>query len=347
MHSDQVTRYLLGQLPEGEMQRLNALQESDENFRQRVRMIEDDLIECFVKGQLQGVDLMRFRRYFLAAPANRERVKIAQGFLDELNVFQAGRAAPLWLNRLIPASWQDAWQIFRQSHQLDTAWAAGSGRKFWELAGEPLRFVMQGLALVLFAICLFLLGESGWLKYKQVTLQAAQKAAQESQSASNEGAARPPAQTRDTFGQLKTAAINPEPSAANTPANAETGTAETRSANVELQPASFTLRPASRGAEGVPEFALSPNAEDVVFQLELGRDDRASYRAELRAQPDGMRLWQSGALKARAKDFGKMLEVKVPAALLRTRAYTLKVYGTNNSGNSEEALNYSFRISKQ
>ncbi len=343
MQSDQVTRYLLGQLPEGEMQRLNTLQESDENFRHRVRMIEDDLIECFVKGQLQGDDLMRFRRYFLASPANRERVKIAQGFLDDLNVIQAGDAEPRRWLKFIPTSWQDAWQNSRQPRQTNTEHRS----KFWEAVGEAPRIVMQGLALVLLAITLFQLFDFARLKYRQRELQAENKAAQESQVAQqptgNERVAQPPDQSGEAFGKLKTAAITPEPTASTTPGN----TAETRSASGDLQPGSFDLRPASRGAEGVPELMVNSNAEEAVFQLELGRDASASYNVELRAQPDGMRLWQSGTLKAHTKDYGKMLEVKVPAALLRTRAYTLKVYGTNSSGSTQEALNYSFRINKQ
>jgi hypothetical protein len=340
MHSDQVTRYLLGQLPEGEMQRLNALLETDENFRQRVRMIEDDLIECFVKGQLQGDDLMRFRRFFLAAPANRERVKIAQGFLDDLNVIQAGEAAPRRWVRLFPASWRDAWQDFRQPQQPD----AEPSRTFRDFIGAAPRRMMWGLALLLLAICFEQLIEFAWYKYQQVTLRAANQAEQEEQTA-QQTTAQPSAQPRETFDQLKTAALSPAPTTSATPS--EANTAETRSVGGELQPASFALRPAARGAEGVPELTINPNAEEVVFQLELGRDDRASYRVELRAQPDGMRLWQSGTLKAHTKDYGKMLEVKVPAALLRTRAYTLKVYGTNTSGSTEEALNFSFRINKQ
>jgi hypothetical protein len=342
MQSDQVTRYLLGQLPEGEMQRLNALRESDENFRQRVRMVEDDLIECFVKGQLHGDDLMRFRRYFLASPANRERVKIAQGFLDDLNVIQAGDAEPRRWLKFIPASWQDAWQNFRQPRQP----SAEPRSKFREALGEAPRVVMQGLALMLLAIVLFQLFDYARLKYRQRELQAENKAAQESQTAqqptNNEQTAQPSQPSPDTLGQLKTAAITPEPTASPTPADI----AATRSASGE-QLTSFDLRPASRGAEGVPELTVNPNAEEVVFQLELGRDASASYHVELRAQPDGMRLWQSGTLKAYTKDYGKMLEVKVPAALLRTRAYTLKVYGTNSSGSAQEALNYSFRINKQ
>ncbi len=343
MQSDQVTRYLLGQLPEGEMQRLNALQESDENFRQRVRLVEDDLIECFVKGQLQSDELMRFRRYFLASPANRERVKIAQGFLDDLNVIHASDAEPRRWLKFIPASWQSAWQNSSQPQQSNTE----PRGKFWEAIGETPRMVMQGLALLLLAITLVQFIEFAALKYRQRQLQAENKAAQESQTAQqssgNERVAQPPDQTGEPFGKLKTTAITPEPTASSIP----TDTAETRSVGGELQPGSFDLRPAARGAEGVPELTVNPNAEEAVFQLELGRDASASYSVELRAQPDGMRLWQSGTLKAQTKDYGKMLEVKVPAALLRTRAYTLKVYGTDSSGSTQEALNYSFRINKQ
>ena len=127
MQSDQVTRYLLGQLPESEIQRLNLLRETDENFRQRVAIVEDDLIDCFTKGQLQGEDLMRFRRYFLAAAANRERVKVAQGFLDDLRITSLD-APPSLLDRVLPATLKTSLQDFWER----------AGENFWGAVREPL-----------------------------------------------------------------------------------------------------------------------------------------------------------------------------------------------------------------
>lgn len=331
MHSDQVTRYLLGQLPESEIQRLNGLRQTDENFRQRVRIVEDDLIDCFSKGQLQGEDLMRFRRYFLASSANRERVKIAQGFLDDLRVVYDTDPAAKWWERVLPATWSAAFRQFRQ-----TSW-----QPFWLLLRNPLLIGLRGVGLVLFVWCLY-------LSYDWVTLR---QRLQSNEDALAQNAPVPAApensqltqqinQTREALGQLKAAAIRTEPTA--TPAS------EPVAVNPALQPASFALRPATRGAENVPELIVNEITDEVLFQLELGRDDRASYRAELRAQPDGSRLWQSGTLKARAKDYGKMLDVKIPAALLKSRAYTLKVYGATSAGAVvDEAFNYSFRINKQ
>jgi hypothetical protein len=337
MQSDQVTRYLLGQLPESEIQRLNLLRETDENFRQRVAIVEDDLIDCFTKGQLQGEDLMRFRRYFLAAAANRERVKVAQGFLDDLRVL-ALDAPPSMLDRVLPATVKTS---------LEDFWER-AGENFWTTVRGPLLIGLRGVGLVLFVWCLYLAFDLVRLRNRVAELQANEEVAQP--AAPRLEQSTPPAptdsqlaqqsgQSQEQLGQLKTAALRAEPTA-------EPSTAPLAVNAAELQPASFNLRPAARGAEGVPELTVEPATDDVAFQLELGRDDRASYRAELRAQPDGSRLWQSGTLKARAKDYGKVLEVRVPAALLKSRAYTLKVYGTNSAGNSEEALNYSFRINK-
>lgn len=330
MHSDQVTRYLLGQLPESEIQRLTALRETDENFRQRVQIVEDDLIDCFSKGQLQGEDLMRFRRYFLASAANRDRVKIVQGFLDDLPVVYENDPQAPWWQRLLPATWNVALQQFWQ-----TSW-----RPLWLSARGPLLVLLRGVSMVLFVWCLY-------LSYEWYTLRGRLQENEEALAQAT-GAPTPPEnsqlaqqinQTRETLGQLKAAAIRTEPSA--------TPTAESVALNPALQPASFALRPAARGADSVPELSVNATTEEVIFQLELGRDDRASYRAELRAQPDGARLWQSGTLKARAKDYGKMLDVKIPAVLLKSRAYTLKVYGATAAGEFDDALNYSFRINKQ
>ncbi len=337
MQSDQVTRYLLGQLPESEIQRLNLLRETDENFRQRVTIVEDDLIDCFTKGQLQGEDLMRFRRYFLAAAANRERVKVAQGFLDDLRVVPLDAPPGLW-ERVLPANLRTSLTDFWQS----------AGENFWATVREPLLIGLRGVGLLLFVWCLYLAFDLVRLRSRVAELQAneevAQPAAPRPAQSTNPAPtdnqlARQADQAREQLGQLKTAALNTEPTVAPATSPIAVNAAE-------LQPASFNLRPAARGAEGVPELAVEPATEDVAFQLELGHDDRASYRAELRAQPDGSRLWQSGTLKARAKDYGKVLEVRVPAALLKSRAYTLKVFGASNNGGSEEALNYSFRINK-
>lgn len=333
MQSDQVTRYLLGQLPESEIQRLNLLRETDENFRQRVAIVEDDLIDCFTKGQLQGEDLMRFRRYFLASAVNRERVKIAQGFLDDLRVLQLD-SAPTWWGNLLPATLKTS---------LEDFWYR-AGQNLWATVRGPLLIGLRGVGLLLFVWCLYLAFDLLRLRNRVAELQASEEVAEPAAprlespttpAATDNQLARQIDQSRDKLGQLKTA-MGTEP----------TREPATNPNAVELQAASFNLRPAARGAEGVPELSVYPSTEDVAFQLELGRDDRASYRAELRAQPDGSRLWQSGTLKARAKDYGKVLEVRVPAALLKTRAYTLKVYGTNPNGSSEEALNYSFRINK-
>lgn len=337
MHSDQVTRYLLGQLPESEIQRLDALRTTDENFRQRVRIVEDDLIDCFSKGQLQGEDLMRFRRYFLASAINRERVKIAQGFLDDLHVTYDPLDQPEWL----PAAW-------RTPAVLNTLAAVRKAlapmEAFWLSVRQPLLLGLWGASLILVIWGAFLAYEVIGLNKLNAELAKKNPAVEQATpttpaSSANDQLAQQIDQTREALGQLKTAAIRSE----STPAPTASAQPDTAS----LQPASFSLRPASRGAEGVPELTVHSSTDEVLFQLELGRDDRASYRAELCAQPDGQRLWQSGTLKARAKDYGKSLEVKVPASQLKTRAYTLKVYGTNGSGTSEEALNYSFRINKQ
>jgi hypothetical protein len=142
MHSDQVTRYLLGQLPESEIQRLDALRGQDENFRQRVRIVEDDLVDCFIKGQLQGEDLMRFRRYFLASAANRERVKIAQGFLDDLSGAYESIDGPHWLPTMLQGTTVGNLLVSLQATWLKTR--------------QPLLIGLQGIGLILFVTCIYL-----------------------------------------------------------------------------------------------------------------------------------------------------------------------------------------------
>jgi len=335
MPSDQVSRFLLGCLPESEMQRLNQLLESDAPFQQRVRIVEDDLIDCFVKGQLRGEDLMRFRRYFLALPSRRERVKIAQGYLDDWAVLSEPETAISEKAADRVKGW--VWPATVQSRAL----------RLWSTFGWPVRIGLNAAMLLAAAICAFLLFDSLRLRRNLTTSQTELAETREQTEALNQELLKQQRETANAdqkIKQLREQLANPSTDLQSVLVNAANNalaalpTAAQAATPLVAVPAST---PADKFATTV---ALPAGAEDLLFHLDLSRDASTSYRAELRTSANGQKLWESGTLKAREKDTGRIVEVKVPATLLTPRPYVLRVLGFNGATATPYALHYSFRV---
>jgi len=85
-----LVRYLLGALPQEDSERLDELSISDGDFAWRLREIENDLVDAYVRSELDGETLARFKASYLASDRGRQKVEFAEG----LRLFQAkaGRA---------------------------------------------------------------------------------------------------------------------------------------------------------------------------------------------------------------------------------------------------------------
>jgi hypothetical protein len=72
-----LTRYLLGTLTAGEADELDELSLTDEDFAGRLRVVEDDLLDAYARGDLDADVRTRFESRYLAAPGARERLRFA------------------------------------------------------------------------------------------------------------------------------------------------------------------------------------------------------------------------------------------------------------------------------
>jgi hypothetical protein len=73
-----VTQYLLGALPEEEAERLDELCFTDDRFAEALSAAENELVDAYVRGELAGADLARFKSYYLASSLRREKVEFAE-----------------------------------------------------------------------------------------------------------------------------------------------------------------------------------------------------------------------------------------------------------------------------
>lgn len=93
-HDDEVlTRYVLGLLPDADMARVDEASIADDGVASRLRVVEDDLIDGYVRGRLGEETRQRFDSYYLSSPRRRERVRSAVNFLRAIDRAAAHRAA--------------------------------------------------------------------------------------------------------------------------------------------------------------------------------------------------------------------------------------------------------------
>ena len=83
-----LVRYLVGDLPAEEADRLDQLSIAHDDFAWRLREIENDLVDSYVRSELNGETLARFKAFYMATAKRRQKVQFAEG----LRRFQASNA---------------------------------------------------------------------------------------------------------------------------------------------------------------------------------------------------------------------------------------------------------------
>jgi hypothetical protein len=103
---ERLVRYLIGALDDDEAERYDELSIVDDRFAERLQYVEDDLVDAYVRGELSGDTLERFRSTYLSMPARRNKVRFAQAML----VHQ--EAAPMMPGSAHPRpAWTPIWAI--------------------------------------------------------------------------------------------------------------------------------------------------------------------------------------------------------------------------------------------
>jgi hypothetical protein len=107
--------------------------------------------------------------------------------------------------------------------------------------------------------------------------------------------------------------------------------------------ASIVLTPPTRGHDQIPTVAISSRTKELQIQLQLEGDDYPNYHVALKEDTASAELWRSGTLTASRKGESKVLNVRVPAGLLKSKIYSLVVSGVERGGTIELVSDYPFR----
>jgi hypothetical protein len=314
--------YLLGRLPEEDVERLDEMTFTDPDFAEELTAAEKDLIDAYVNGELNGEDLLNFESYYLATPLRRKKVTFARA----LNDFTAEKEAA---SPFVPVR-------MAITEQAETGWLRNL------LAG---RMPIFGTAAAFAAILLLLFG--AFLVFNGLRDRPGNDIAgltnADGRNGSNTISIEPtpfPTQsvTPINANVPDNTAVTPTPLVRTTPTPERTPKPETPTAPVI---ATFFLPPPLRGAGELVNVKLAPKTEFADFSIGLETNDFASYRIELRGAADGRQIWQSGSVRSRG---GKSLNVRVPARVLKEQIYSFTVQGNSAAGTSETVGDYSFRV---
>src|SRR5688500_6089886 len=80
-----MTRYLLGELSEGEQAALEKAYFEDPDVFTELTAAEEGLVDDYARDRLSPDDRARFERVYLADPRRRERVQFAQALITRLD----------------------------------------------------------------------------------------------------------------------------------------------------------------------------------------------------------------------------------------------------------------------
>ena len=105
-YDDQLlTQYLLGALPAGQTERLDELSIADDDFAWRLAQVENNLVDDFVRGNLDRQTLQQFHGFYLQSARRRQKVAVAEGFFrlqDKLaQRAVAGHAGQSWISQFL------------------------------------------------------------------------------------------------------------------------------------------------------------------------------------------------------------------------------------------------------
>jgi hypothetical protein len=301
----QLVRYLLGRLSDEEAERLDEAAVVDDEVADRLRCVENDLVDAYVSGTLDRDTRERFESVYLASPRRREKVRFAESFLKVVDQ----TAAPDTTEPSFTAPEPD--EIQRSSARPETNDRALRSRFVWSLAAAALLFLGCGVLLL-----------------ENVRLRNAWSAAQRESASLDQ-------RTQSLANQLQEQRA----------ANSETLKALDRVRAAESVPVTaLVLLPPTRAVGPVSTIAVPAGTSAVAFDLRLETNDFARYQVALRDPATNRIVWRSETLTPSASGRPLTISVTVPAGFLKPQHYSLELTGRSLAGVSESVGSYGFQV---
>lgn len=308
-------------MPSDEQEQVEELLLTREEFYEELLIIEDELVDDYLRDKLSADEQKNFRQHFLSTPERYEKLRVARAlkrYLDQ-------RAATETDTESKPASWWRALPGYLSFPQMRVA--------------LPAMMILIAVALGAF-----------WIIKKSRQQQPVEVAREVSS----------PPQVSPSIASIPPNRNIPEAIETNqTPVQVAEGGATNRNGSQERRPEKVLRNPPARtpalavtlipgmlrSAGSMQEVNLSSGEERLQLKLSLTSDDYRQYRAALQTAAGRDILFRDN-LKRSNTPQGPAVILTVPTTLLSPGEYRLTLSGTTPDKTFEIAAQYYFKINK-
>src|SRR5262245_34546863 len=302
---EQLVRYLLQLLPEGDIERIDELSIADEEMAWRLRVVEDDLVDAYVSGRLAGETVRQFEELYLTSEHRRRKVEFAQRFLQKVDQ-EATKTRP---------ARSHAWKLPRATAQ-------------WSLAVAAALLLMCGALMVRDARLRNVLseaqGQSAVLERRARELEQQLN----DQRAANAETVRELERVRALITELQVASLRPD---------RPNGPAQT------LGVIAILLLPQTRAVGQVPTVTIPRGSTQVTFELQLESNRASQYQAAVKDPSSNAIVWRTGRLAAASSGDRPAVSVAIPVSILKAQHYAIDLMGDGAEVVGTYAVRIAFR----
>ncbi len=312
----EIRRFLLGELTDDERSAFEERFIAEAELFDEIGVVEDELIESFVRGTLSTVEKAKFEQNFLTTKTRRQRV----AFTREMFAKLAAEKEVIVKKTETIAENQSVWN------------------SLVNLFKTPRLAFGAALAILVLVFGLwfsvFRNAENQPQIVRQITpTPMVLPTPQEIENNSN-GAVDSNVNSANKSEANKNL---PNTNAENLNKN------QPKDAIPKPVIATIALFAGTVRSEGkMVELNLTKDTKGANFQLDLESSDYQTYRAEI-VDADGGVIYRSGKIPARKSK----LNAYFPTAKLKKGDYFVKLYGFNSKGEEESAADFQFRVNQK
>jgi anti-sigma factor RsiW len=300
----QLCQYLLGKLAEDEQRQIEEQLMTRDDLFQQLQVLEDELIDGYLRETLSEEDREAFEKHFLSSPERHQKVEFAQAFRSYVAV--ANKAAARVPSKSSP--WQTFWAVLRTPTPVLRY-------------GFPMLLVgaLVG-ALRMGSTIQRLSTEVAQVRIEQGTLQQREQQLQQQLEEQRRSSQKLEQQLARAQTEQRPGIENPLPSMV-----------------------AFALTPGGVRDSGTFNRVTIPSGTRLVeLKLELGDNRYQDYRAVL--ESNGSEILVVNKLKPERIGPNQFIVLPVPANILPHEDYSLKLSGVSSAGEYDAIGNYSFRV---
>jgi hypothetical protein len=315
-NEEKLRNFLLGNVSEDERGAIEDRFLTDEDFSAQLLVVEDDLIEAYLRGQLSTPqEREQFENAFLTNPQRRKRV-VAMKALIKAATAEAG----LMNAQSSKDESSSLWTTLLAFLRFENVYAR------YALAAAAALIIFSGGAWLL--VNILKQNSNTQVAYNTNTPQATPTIS----TASSSNDAQPK--------QTPPSVVNPNPNT-NSPQQPKQPPAGPTLATIILRP-TLVRDP---GAEN-KKLVVSSSVKRARFQLNLERNDYKSYVVRI-TTVDGRSIWQGGPFYPRTKKARTFVVFSFPARLLANEDYIVELSGVSETGPLESFADYFFSVTRK